>query len=309
MTELRIGQAVESRYKELGLTQELLASLAGVSLTTVQNVLHNRVGFPRTWPRLERALGWRDSRDALQNGSPPQEIFPTAALRGLYLAAGRSPDEERERLVRLYEDMLSRVNLVGDSWKNDGLIRSSIKKIWPLTKARLAPQELEPVVEAFRDFGWRGESDEDYLQDPWAPFSAKPSTQQQGVGPGDNADAEEAIASLAGEPHDGRQVVDRDVLEKLMSSLAVVAKDPEGVNAFRRLPVRVQQALLDGEIADAEVLPLPKVLGMSVITIAVRDSKATEPLTAEERRALVDALRAWHSALTAALAEISDAEV
>lgn len=70
----RLGRAVYTRRRQLGLSQQELAEAAGVSQTTIRNIEAGRVGARRgpSVPLVERALGWKagSGEDVLAGGEP-----------------------------------------------------------------------------------------------------------------------------------------------------------------------------------------------------------------------------------------------
>lgn len=163
MTEIAIGPAVEQRYKELGLTQETLAWIAGVSNSTVRNALASRVGKRRTWPSIERALAWRSgSLERMQDGLEPEEAMPTEAARAILKATLRLHDADNDRAARRVLTLYTNIQTLGrdDDQPDafiDGMIRDNIRQAWPAISEQLTPSEAEPLAEVFRDYGWRGE--------------------------------------------------------------------------------------------------------------------------------------------------------
>lgn len=161
MDSTAIGDAVEARYKKLGLTQERLAWLAGVSNSTIRNVLHGRVSEARTWPRVAQALGWkRRSLDQLRAGEEPEEILSVDALRSLWAGATRLEEESgdseaAESVIRMYDDLVLQIGLVDSGLRNEKHVRDVIERLWSVVVRRLSPDESEPLSEAFQDFGWR----------------------------------------------------------------------------------------------------------------------------------------------------------
>lgn len=297
MTDRPIGNAVELRYKELGLTQESLAALAGVSLTTVQNVLHGRVGVARTWPRIERALGWHDSLNALQAGQKPRELLPTEALKSLFAALTRliaNDDPATENALRLWENLANNILVADDAiLGTDSFARGDIEHLWPHIRRELSPSELEPLAEAFRDFGWR--------EPRSRPPEGRPS--DESAGPHEaQAIADDVAAALSRDPGCGcKPVFDKETRLKMLAGIDALARDTEGMNAFRRLPLRVQEALSDGEVLDSDTTALTEDGDMTIVTMVVR--RGGSPTTAEDRTLLVNSLRVWHMALaTSAMA-------
>lgn len=72
----RLGQALASARRALGLTQEELATQAGVGLGSVKNAEAGTVPksrMPYTIPAVAKALGWPDGAvdSVLDGGAPP----------------------------------------------------------------------------------------------------------------------------------------------------------------------------------------------------------------------------------------------
>ena len=72
----RLGQALASARRALGLTQEELAAQAGVGLGSVKNAEAGTVPkarMPYTIPAIAKALGWPDGAvdTVLEGGAPP----------------------------------------------------------------------------------------------------------------------------------------------------------------------------------------------------------------------------------------------
>ncbi|MGW8357358.1 helix-turn-helix domain-containing protein [Streptomyces wedmorensis] len=71
----RLGQALASARRALGLTQEELAARAGVGLGSVKNAeagVAPKARMPYTIPAIAKALGWPDGAvDAVLDGEAP----------------------------------------------------------------------------------------------------------------------------------------------------------------------------------------------------------------------------------------------
>ncbi|GIH23025.1 hypothetical protein Aph01nite_13350 [Acrocarpospora phusangensis] len=77
-----LGEYVLERRKQLGLSQDAAAWLAGVAKSTFRNVEGDRVEEARTWRQIERALGWRTgSEEAIRAASPPRTILSDWSFR------------------------------------------------------------------------------------------------------------------------------------------------------------------------------------------------------------------------------------
>lgn len=76
-----VAAAIQARLEELGMTQQELASRAGVALMTVRELQHNlkpRKRSPRTLAAVSTALGWPEGHLAeVLNGGTPED--PDAA--------------------------------------------------------------------------------------------------------------------------------------------------------------------------------------------------------------------------------------
>jgi transcriptional regulator with XRE-family HTH domain len=294
----QVGIAVEARYKQLGLTQESLAWLSGVSHTTIRNVLHGRIGVARTWPRIERALGWRrGSLNVIEIEETPASIIETEALKSLFAAFLRvaEKDEERGReLVDVYESFVSAVEALEGGVSTDYDARQVIQKLWPTVSSMLTPAETAPVIEAFQDFGWRvpGAISQKLVRQPLQRY-----VEEQGE---DDLDVESVVTQIRTK-NCGCPPLDRSLAESLLRGLKAVEhldRDKDGLDAFRRLPIRVQQAFLEGDVVDSDVVPLPDAENVSIVTMVIRKRAANQPLSAEDRVILVNALRVWHMALS-----------
>ncbi|GAA0347697.1 hypothetical protein NE235_10580 [Actinoallomurus spadix] len=164
MEKVAIGAAVEARYKQLGLTQDTLAFLAGVSNSTIRNVLHSRVNVARTWPRVERALGWvHGSLSALRDGDAPEEVLPLEALKSLQSAilrkaAAADDDEAMDIAAGLYEELVNALQRFSTGNGSGYEVRELIDDAWDALNEYLSPAEAEPLLDGFRDFAWRGPS-------------------------------------------------------------------------------------------------------------------------------------------------------
>lgn len=314
MDAVEVGDAVEARYKALGLTQESLAYLAGVSNTTVRNVLRGRVSAARTWPRLARALGWDPdgSLSDLQQGLEPRELMQVDALKNVYVAVMRladSGDDRARQLIDFYENYTKKIEAHEIGWSGDRDVRSAIDLFWPMLASQLSPAEAEPIAEEFRDFGWRrrtaAPTDKASLRADPLPgaYTSGGYTSGGRYSPGTDIPSS---SSESGEPtdeasqaaRDRHRAEDRELMEIILAEISPLTQDRAGINAFRRLPIRIQGALEHGEVLDSDVIPLPDAEGMSIVTLVLRDKTMTEPLTSEDRAVLMRALSVWHTALS-----------
>ena len=96
-----VGTAISARLDEQGMTMTELAARAGVSLTTVRELVHvlsTRRRQPRTLAAISNALGWPD--DHLGK-----------VLRGKVLAVPPNPSEPPDLAarVRVVEERLSEI--------------------------------------------------------------------------------------------------------------------------------------------------------------------------------------------------------
>lgn len=292
MSSIDVGAAVDARYKQLGLTQESLAWLAGVSHTTIRNVLHGRVSAARTWPRVERALGWNNSLKALSQGEKPEEILATSALKSLFTGILRVQEQDEARgqdALKKYEYMITMILKMETGWSNDAVVRSVIQELWPTVVAVLSPAEAEPLAEAFTDFGWRRPADPNIAAEAEKMSGHRRDLESSRPPVPLTEDLAQAL----------EKIMDR--MTRLESTRAVIdqvhQQERDTARLFQRLPVRVQQALHAGEVIDADVVQPIADEDISIVTMVVRGKSANEPLTAEDRRLLVLALRLWHMAL------------
>lgn len=85
----RLPTAIRAARERLGMTQAGLATAAGVSESTVQN-LEGRAPsrMPATMPKVERALGWApgSARAIVEGGDPTPLEEPTAELTDIAAA-------------------------------------------------------------------------------------------------------------------------------------------------------------------------------------------------------------------------------
>lgn len=155
VNETAIGEAIEARYKALGLTQESLAWLAGVSISTVRNVLHGRVVAGRTWPQVEQALGWLpDSLDLLKSDQPPEEILSLPTLKSMFTGMVRANSAEARKHYQTIA-LHSAAEQAGFG-SDDREETWAVAGIWTAIKDHLTVTEAQPLQELFRAYGLRG---------------------------------------------------------------------------------------------------------------------------------------------------------
>ncbi|WP_157520883.1 hypothetical protein [Herbidospora daliensis] len=78
------GYYVRRRREALGLSQDSAAWLARVAKTTFRNIEGDKVEEARTWPQVERALGWRPgSEDMIKMGLEPRSVLSDSVLRSI----------------------------------------------------------------------------------------------------------------------------------------------------------------------------------------------------------------------------------
>ena len=257
MTQIAIGSAVEDRYKALGLTQDTLAWAAGVSSSTVRNVLASRVG--RTWPRVARALGWaRDSAVQMRDGEQPTEIVPLDALRPLLAAALRlreKRDARADAVLEFCEDLVANAELVETEEVivkgGEREIRRLINKYWPMVKSQLSPDEAEPLIEYFRDFGWRDVRGGSGVITTHAELSATGQKVASGSG---ELEAETDLPAPAPE--------------------GPVVRIYDQYVSTSKLPLSIETLLEDGAVRDHAVFSAPEdSLKMAVVTIVDQDQQ------------------------------------
>jgi transcriptional regulator with XRE-family HTH domain len=172
MDSFDVGRAVETRYKKLGLTQETLSAVAHVSNSTIRNVLRGRVAEARTWPSIERALGWLPgSLDLLRRGQSPEEILPAEAMAAIWLGILRiKNDANVAETIHRYEsfaDALAsdRDHAYGEWGKTP---QQLMGMLWTYLRTELSPAEALPLREALRA---RGMPD---LGNPFGKFVRQP---------------------------------------------------------------------------------------------------------------------------------------
>lgn len=77
-----VGDVIRARRKLLGLSQEHLAWLSGVSRTTIRNIEADRVEEARTWDQVEQALGWdAGSLGRIRRGEAPRSLLDEEAQK------------------------------------------------------------------------------------------------------------------------------------------------------------------------------------------------------------------------------------
>lgn len=162
MGTFEVGAEVEARYKQLGLTQEALSVVARVSNSTIRNVLRGRVSEARTWPAIERALGWLPgSLKLIREGKPPAEVMTADALRSVWLAVGRMSSGQMMSAVDLYEGYYEDVERASRDDRPEWAWESarSFVELWTYIRDELAPAEAAPLVAMLRDYGLMESSD------------------------------------------------------------------------------------------------------------------------------------------------------
>jgi len=107
--------AAIARRAELGLTQEELATKAGVAPRTVTYFEAGRWPNPHTRARIERALGWPSGEISRLAGPPRPFIDPQLLDR-----VSELPRDEREWMIRWLQAHLDQEQPPDDQWRARG---------------------------------------------------------------------------------------------------------------------------------------------------------------------------------------------
>ncbi|MET8984650.1 helix-turn-helix domain-containing protein [Nonomuraea wenchangensis] len=295
------SEAVKARREAIGISQATLAWAARVSRNTVGN-LERGQGQPegRVISNVSAALGWTlafeenyppgrldpwDERAVLPpvwdaDAQAEAETLSAEALEVFYRTVERAKGIDREDARRATDRLLDLVRA--------GRHRDTRAKVG-LLMHHLAPYltdtfEDEPFLDALTERGWSREDNPEL-------GSGLSNRHRKGGRPSRAPSEHQEEVSEVDEPPT-RVVAEPRELHELTSGLVRDAQ------AFSRLPIRVQEALLSGHVLDAEVTEPPNTSGFSMVNLVVRHNDTSDKtLSATDRKALINALQVWHMAL------------
>ncbi|MEU4225835.1 transcriptional regulator [Nonomuraea sp. NPDC026600] len=302
------GKLLKLRREDIGLSQAVLAWAARVSRNTVGN-LERSQGEPeeRVFKNVCAALGvksqWKFS--FAEEDVESHVLFSAGAVKRLYEIVTEDIQPRSSKRAREAIDVFR--NLV--ETEDKGLFERSELQMQTTRLANyIAPSFFDSpgdreLSEAFIERGWSPEDSQDLNT---ADMSASMRDEMRLRSIREREPSAE-VQELRDEVQTLQQRLDSITsAAESLSSLAG-ASPREAFNfrslmqereAFRLLPVRVQEALLSGRVLDSEVTAPPNTNGFSMVNLIVRhDSAQDDSLNAEDRRALINSLHVWHLAL------------
>ncbi|RCG29009.1 XRE family transcriptional regulator [Sphaerisporangium album] len=298
--QLGLGVHLRNRREEIRISQATLAWLARVSRNTVSNLERDAVAEPddRVLNNVEAALGL-DHWYAYSSTHHPRDamllVQPRIAHR-LIEVIERLKREDPKTARDAADAYVAFMAALRDARDDDS--RLSAHQALQEEAGRLAQfivprldlaTELDSSIRAFlEDQGWSPE-DSTFLGGGAALISVRASTT-------DSARMTETAARIHSELDKLREQIGQ--MTETFAPALFVRHDE--ANAFGRLPIRVQDALLSGQVIDADIVKPPHTEGISLLTMVVRQDDSEAPLTAEGRKALINSLHIWHLSLVAA---------
>lgn len=303
------GSDLKLRREEVGVSQALIAWAARVSRNTVGN-LERGQGEPeeRVLKNVCAALGvkskWKMGFDAPEDES--HILFSADAVKRLFAIIVDDIQPKSSKRAREAIDAFRRLTETEDH----GLFeRSELRAQTTMLADYLAPylqSEDQAVIEAFLERGWSPEDSQnitasDLQEEMQANLRRRPPPFEQ--------DSQVDASALQREV----RTIQRKIAEMARVSMpsappgSTFEYSPEFrtvigmAETFQRLPVRVQEALLSGQVLDSEITVPPNTNGFSMVNLVVRhDNPSNKATSTEDRKALINALHVWHLALVIA---------
>lgn len=255
-----LGPAIRRyRDQDLQLSQADLAWLAEVSRGTISNLETGRNNpDDRTWHRVRTALALRDSSSS---ESPPaiEPLMPAVAVKALIYAILEIREQDLsvgERVARRWRQLMADL-----SREDYSPTAGSVEELAWLARdvtIKTLPEHIEIINRALRDYGWSTGTEHRSRSDRQA---------------------------------SGLDLREERLLSALRQVSAQLAPIRENLRGFERLPVRIQDLLNCGLVADYDVLRYP---GFSVIDLLVVEEDYYSFLS---RNQLLTATRQWSSTL------------